>query len=318
MKSLLLVAAAALVAPVATAAVPDPAVARAVSALARAQQDFAEIEASWSWRAGMKRPAPNTAGLVALGLIRAAARTPSQKARVAAISWGEARLSDHAAWRPLYDPDIEALVALAGLTGDSRYRATAVAAFDRRWGGASGEEALAKLDLQRRRQPSIVGFDTALTIRAAVAVEDIGFAHTLAGATLATKPAWSRPPDRDPNGYSTTSKAAVLDALFVLDRRRYADAIGNLAADLVLGQHDEGSWSGRNTQATAYAVRALARLGGPSSELAVERGARWLTRTQLENGAWATFHDGLPEPFVGDVMHEVTAEVVLALEETAR
>jgi hypothetical protein len=310
---------------------PAASLGRAAAALTAGQRDFETAAASWSWRRGDARPAPNTGGVVALGLVHAFEEAAARgRARAipgaldAARAWGEARLEDVAEWRSLYDPDVEALSALARFTGDARFSAGAKAAFERRWSGAKGDEVVGRLRLLRARRPELVGYDAALTVRAALSVGEVAFATEIADALLAARDTWDRAPalqGTDVHGLSTTGRASVLGALAAVDAARadageparYAREIEALMVWLVAAQHAEGSWAQRNTQTTAYAVRALAALDSPMAREAAARGARWLGATQLSDGHWASFNDGLPEPFVGDVVHEVTAEVALAL-----
>lgn len=291
----------------------EGAVSRAAGALAASQRDFPEAagQATWPWQQDAARPAPNAAGLVALGLVRAWERTGSETARAAADAWARARLDDLAAWRPVYDPDIEALAALGRATGEAAYTEAAHKAFARRWGGATGAEALARIRIVRAKHPRLVGYDAALALRAASAAGEADFATDLARALLKDRAAWDLADD--PTGLGTTSRAAVLGALSTLDRKAFAAPIAELALRLVKAQGEDGSWASRNTQATAYAVAALGALPDGRAQTAAARGAKWLVATQLDDGAWATFNDGLPPPFVGEVVHEVTAEALLAL-----
>lgn len=302
----------------------DPAVRRAADALVLGQRDFDAAAASWSWHRGGDRPAPNTTGVIALGLVHAAATDGDGRTLSAARAWGDARLDDLFAWRDVFDPDVEALAALHALTGDARYRDGAREAFARRWSGAEGEEVVGRLLMVRHRRPELVGYDAALTIRAAVAVGELDFAAEIADALLAARDAWDRAPslpEVDVVGLSTTGRASVLGALAALDDARSARGLGprygrvvdGLMVWLVAAQSPAGEWAQRNTQATAYAVRALAAVDSPMAREAAARGARWLGTTQLSDGHWASFNDGLPEPFVGDVVNEITAEVALAL-----
>lgn len=283
--------------------------ARASACLVAAQRDAHGLEATWTWKRGSETVAPNSAGLVALALIRAWQVQGDAGARRAARRWGEARMADLAAWREVYDPDVEALAALARATKDARFRKAAREAFTRRWGEATPEEAFARIRQVRRGDGALLGYDVALTLRAARAVGAEDFARGLAVAALQAPALWA--PDQAGRGWRTTSRAALLGAIEGLPGEALAEARARLVRRLLDAQGRDGAWAEHNTQATAYAVAALRAY--PEAQTAVERGRAWLTKTQLADGSWAAFHDGLPEPFVGDVVHEVTAEVVLAL-----
>ncbi|MDF1563940.1 MAG: hypothetical protein P1V51_12905 [Deltaproteobacteria bacterium] len=282
---------------------------RATAQLASAQRDAGDLEATWTWKRDGKTLAPNSAGLVALSLVRAWERSGSDAAREAALRWGDARVADLAEWRRLFDPDVEALAELGRVSGNHVYTDAARQLFERRWSGATAEEVVGRLVHVRERQQALIGYDLALVIRAARAVGEKDFAGELARQILARPVVWEA--EAEGRGWATTSRAALLGALNGLPGKDLSRARGRLAADLVKAQEADGSWAHRNTQATAYAVEALT----PRKEArsAVKKGRAWLTRTQLTDGSWAAYHDGLPEPFVGDVVHEVTAEVVLAL-----
>ncbi len=283
---------------------------RAAAALAQAQRSFPDAAASWAWSAKSAQAAPNAAGLVALGLVRGYGRTGDASALAAARRWGEARLADLAAWRPLYDPDVEALAALGRATGDANYTEAARTAFDRRWGGATGDEALARLKMIRGANLGYVGYDAALAIRAARAVGHGAFAAALARAVVSAP--GLVPAITDPRGIGVTARAALVGAVTGLDDPAVVAAAGRWAEALVAAQGRDGSWSFHNTQATAYAVAALAT----RTPAAAAKGRAWLTKTQRPDGTWTTFDDGMPAAFSGPVVHEVSAEALLALADT--
>lgn len=280
----------------------------AAQALARAQRDFRGASASWEWIAGSGQAAPNEAGLVAVAL----ARSPDAcGSRDALRRFAEARAAQHRAGDFLFDPDVEALALAARNLGWSEYTPVAREAFDRRYGPASGEEIVGRLMMVRGGAP-IVGYDAALAIRAALAVGDRPKAIQIADAAVAVMPRWGeRQADRQ--GTLTSARGALLEALAMVDPARYQRSAQDLIHHLVLSAGADGSWSGRTTQPTAYAVRGLSRWPEPAGQSAAERGRRWLRLTQLDDGTWSTFNDWLPEPFAGDRIPGVTAEAMLAL-----
>jgi len=276
----------------------------AVRALARVQ-----VGASWEWIEGSGQVALNSAGVVAVGLAQSAEQCGG---REALRRYVVAQAARHRAGDFLFDPDVEALALAARLPGWGEYAAVARDAFERRHGPASGEEIVGRLFMVRGQSP-IVGYDAALAIRAALAVGDRKKAIEIADAAVAAVPRWGegRRPDRQ--GFLTSARGALLEALAMVDPARYRKPAQDLIHHLVLSAGSDGSWNLRNTQPTAYAVRGLSRWQEPAAQAAAERGRRWLRLTQLGDGTWATFNDWLPEPFTGDRIPGVTAEAMLAL-----
>ena len=263
------------------------------------------LAATWPFQPKGEVAAPNASGIVARALLSAG----GPEARPAAEAWGRARLADVAADHPIFDPDVETLALLAQAGGEKAFLAGAKQAFEVRHGMANGREIVERLFLVRRGAPSLVGFDAALSARAALAVGEREKATEIVQALAATTKRWDKADER---GFDLTSRAAVLEVALTLGSDKALS--GRLCASLVAEQQKDGAWGQRNTQATAYTVRALRGCGSPEAEAAVERGRRFLRLTQLESGGWGTFNDYLPEPFVGETVYEVTAEVMLALE----
>ena len=287
---------------------------RGARALEKAQGDFAVAKgksaATWEWEQGSGAAADNTSGIVALALVRTSKGCGPAKAFE---RYAKARAAEHDAARFLFDADVETLALAGPVLGDTRYRATALAAFERRYSGATGREAVERLRMVRSPNKALLGYDAALAIRAGLAVNQDKKAKEIADAVLAT-PGWAAGADTE--GFLTTSRGAMLEALALLDGAKgkaYASARRDLVQTLKKEQAGDGSFAGRNTQATAYAVRGLAKSGDESAQGAVAAGRRWLRLTQLTAGTWATFNDLVPEPFVGDHVPEVTAEAMLAL-----
>ena len=275
----------------------------AARALARAQ-----VSSSWEWVRGSGEVASNSAGIVAAALAQSA---ESCGGREALRRFVEARAARHRAGDFLFDPDVEALALAGRLPGWDQYAAVAREAFDRRHGPATGEEIFGRLLMVRGQSP-IAGYDAALAIRAALAVGDRRKAIEIADAAVAAVPRWGEgKPDKQ--GFLTSSRGALLEALAMVDPARYQKPALDLVHHLVLTAGADGSWSLHTTQPTAYAVRGLSRWREPAAQTAAERGRRWLRLTQLRDGTWSTYNDWLPEPFVGDRIPGVTAEAMLAL-----
>lgn len=282
--------------------------------LAAAQRELkspdgkASLQATWPFEEKGTTAAPNAAGIVARALAGVHGKVGIAQGKAAAEAWGRARLVEVAAGKLLFDPDVEALAEIARLTGDASYAQAAKAAFDLRHSGATGREIVERLFMVRKGNESLVGFDAAHTIRAALAVGQAEKAREVAQALADTEKRWNAV---EPRGFYLTSRGAVLEALelgrFDLPLR------ASLRPQVLASQGKDGAWGQRNTQATAYSVRALLASGDGKAAEAAAKGTHFLRATQLQSGAWATFNDFLPEPFVGETIYEVTAEVLLAL-----
>lgn len=290
------------------------AVRAAAGFIVAAQRDLAAPEkagtlsATWPFERGGTTAAPNAAGIVSRAVVAGYALTRDEASKAAALAWGNARTADLAAGRLLFDPDVEGLAVLAQVTGEARFAKAAKDAWAWRHSGAGGREIVERLFLLRKGAPSLVGYDAANAMRAALAVGDGSKAREIADALAETEKRWNV---SDPHGFHLTSRAAVLE---VLERLPAGLPLrGSLRSQVLGSQGRDGSWGLRTTQATAYSVRALRAVGSSEAQAAVERGVRFLRSTQLASGGWATFNDYLPEPFVGETVYEVTAEVILAL-----
>ena len=266
-----------------------------------------DLKATWPFQKGQAKAAPNAAGIVAASLVSLNAKAPNAKALESAKAWADARLSDAAQNLPMYDPDIEALAALAAVPGvdGAKYLAGARSAFELRHSGANGREIVERLFMVRKEDSALVGYDAAHTLLAALAVGEQTKAKELAEALAATEARWNV---AHAHGFHLTSRAAVLEALQVA--KIASPLAASLRKQVLAAQGADGSWGTRNTQATAYSMRALLASGDTQ---AAEKAQRFLKTTQLTSGAWGTFNDYLPEPFVGETVYEVTAEVLLAL-----
>lgn len=270
----------------------------------------AQHDEGWGWKRGDRTPAVNVSGLIAVAL----ASTPGVcGTRDAVARYAAGAVQRHDRGELLYDPDVEALALAAKLTRTPRYAQVAREAFMRRHEYATGEEIVERWFMVKRDR-RLIGFDAAAAIRAALAVGEQEKAQEIATAVMNARRRWAE--GRDPRGFLTTSRGALLEALSLFDRTR-AKKLSHFKQDLVhhllLTQASDGSWEHRNTQSTAYAARGLLASGDEHAAASAQLGARWLRLTQLHDGSWALFNDLMPEPFTGEVVHEVTAEVLLAL-----
>jgi hypothetical protein len=225
------------------------------------------------------------------------------------VRFDEGRVRAHQQGDFLFDPDVEALGRVAALRQDPKLAALARDALNARYSGASAEEIVQRW--LQVRPAALVGFDAATAIRAALAVGERGLAHGLAEAVLAASPRWGEGPGDA--AQLATSRGALLEALAMLDADHYHAGMRDLADHLLLTQSYDGTWATRNTQATAYAVLGLQAFGDEGALAAAAHGRKFLRATQLANGGWASFNDYTPEPFVGEVVHEVSAEALRAL-----
>lgn len=277
---------------------------RAVEFLVIGQRDFKTAPASWAWRADDDAPAANTGGLIAHAIAAAGAGCTTG---LTVSRFAQARGDELRRWEQLYDGDVEALAAASTAAHDPRRMEDARLAFERRYSGASGRELVERWFMVRT-QPELVGFDIAQAIRAALAIGDRDKARELADAAESQ---WKRWAANEHAVFFVAASGALLEALFLLDASRYAGApdVARLREDLLARQGKDGSWSRGQTQATAYAVRALSLLPDATSRAAAARGRAWLLRTQKSDGSWGH----------GDeIIFEVVAEAALALHVSAR
>jgi hypothetical protein len=278
------------------------------SYLAGAQHDFQDAKATWPWEEKGGQAAPNAAGIVAKSLTAVYVRTSDASVKAAAESWGRARVAEVDAGKLVFDPDVEALAELGKVTGEAAYAKAAKAAFEQRHSNATGREIVERLFMVRKGNEALVGFDAAHTIRAGLAVGQLEKAREVAQALADTEKRWNV---EDKHGFRLTSRGAVLEALVALKGNLPLEA--SLRSQILGSQGKDGTWGQRNTQATAYATRALLVSGDAKSLEAAKQGLQFLRSTQLKAGGWGTFNDFLPEPFVGESVFEVTAEVLLAV-----
>ncbi len=269
----------------------------------------------WSWVVGQAEVAPNLTGLISLSLLEASAATGDERFLRAAWRYAEGRLASAATARAgatPFKPDVELLARLSQATGDPVYRQAA----HELWAAVravspDGAAEVERMARARDAVPALLGFDAALTLRAALALDERAYAFQVADEAIRRSARWYLPA-RDPR-FSLVSAAALVPALERLDAARYARVIARFRADLRLAQRESGAWLANETQPSAYA--ALALLASPVAEEreAGERGLAWLRAGMLRAGSYAAFNDFMPEPFVGEVISAVHAEVVSAL-----
>lgn len=267
----------------------------------------------WAWDATARHRSDNYGGIVAESLLAAYEQTGNKNYLDAATAYANQLVQRAQAEPELlpYKPDIELLVRLTEVAGDERYAKAATSWFGRVTAiSPTGRDEVQRIAISRNGTPDILGYDVAQAIRAALAVEQFDYAKQMADAVLASRSQWLKNPG---TVFGTISRAALLDALNLTDPKRYGATIAELTAALAREQDPSGTWCMNATQPTAYAVRALSNLGDQTAQQSASRGAEWLRGSMLKRGAWAHYNDGVPEPFVGDVISEVQAEALSAV-----
>jgi hypothetical protein len=268
----------------------------------------------WSWQIGKGPVSGNVAGLAALSLLSAHSTSGKKSYLAAARRYADGLVAGKGGWSTdnlPYKADIEFLVSMSKATGESRYRDTALAAFDLiRRRSPDGAHEVSRIASGRVKTPTLLGFDAALGIMAATAVSNRRYAYQMADAVLSRLAEWYRPKENP--RFSLVSGAALAEALDDLDSGHYRDNIERFREDLLKAQQPNGAWLSNETQPVAYAVMALAG-GNPTQRTAYQKGIDWLKSTMLKKGSYAVYNDFMPEPFVGQVISEVHAEALSAL-----
>ena len=272
-----------------------------------------EAVIGWAWdQAGPPEPAPNVGGVVANALLDAYERRGNGATWISLTQYAHHLAEAHAdPGRLPYKADIEFLARWGARAGDPAATELARELFVRlERTSPTGAQEYRRIAGGRADVPEIIGYDVALAIRAALAVDEVGYARDLAAAAVSAGAARLRDPS---DSFDVVAAGALASALGRLESPELVAARERLTGTLVAAQNHNGAWALNNTQATAYAVLALGRSADGPARDAATRGRRWLLQRQLEAGTWAAFHDGLPEPFVGPVLPLVEAETLSAL-----
>ncbi|MBW1810186.1 MAG: hypothetical protein JRJ87_18460 [Deltaproteobacteria bacterium] len=286
---------------------------RAADFLVKAQKPSENGVVGWSWVVGDGPVSGNVAGLAGLALIDAHQTSGKAEYLAAAKKYADGLVKNKTKWSNKnlpYKADIEFLMRMSTSIKNAGYQEAAKSAFGViQAKSPKGENEVNRI-LEGRKKPHLLGFDVALAIRAAAAVSERRYAYQLADEVIRLTPKWYQP-KQDPR-FSLVSSAALVQALRTLDAGHYRKTIDRLQADLVTHQQENGSWLANETQPSAYAILALAD-GNPKEQAAYQRGIEWLKSTMLSKGAFASYNDHMPEPFVGKVISEVHAEALSAL-----
>ena len=288
---------------------------RAADFLVKVQKPGEDGELGWSWVVGEGNPSANVAGLAALSLLDAHQVTGNGEYLKAATRYALGlmnRLVEFSGDNLPYKADIEFLSRLADVTKNDGYREAARKMFEviRKKSPKGGDE-VARIARGRKRAMRLLGFDVALAIRAAHAVGEKRYAYQLADEVLQRVSSWYRL-SNDPR-FALVSSAALAGALRAVDAGHYRSQIQRFRADLLRYQQKNGSFLVNETQPSAYAVMALIDSTHSRQRRAAQRAVNWLKSTMLKKGAFASYNDYMPEPFVGQVISEVHAEALSAL-----
>jgi len=292
---------------------------RAAGFLVDVQKPGPDGSPGWSWVVDDGPVSNNVASLAALALLEAYQTSGQPLYLAAARKYGNSLMEKQAQWSAdnlPYKPDVQFLARLSRTTNKSVYMNAAERAFAHVMSRSpTGSAEVDRILAGRKKTPSLLGFDVALGIQAALSVGERGYALQMADGVLKLEKRWYTPGSNA--RWSLLSAAALVEALEKLDAGHFTPVIERYRRTLTAAQQPNGSWLANETQPSAYALLALAE-GSPAQRGAYQRGIDWLKTTMLKAGAYATFNDFMPEPFVGRVISEVHAEALTVLARACR
>lgn len=297
----------------ARAEVPADALADLASRASQTLLESQRQDGRWGWDIDASRSSMNIGGVVAEALLQGYEHTGESTFLKGALRYGRGLVEryDDAPDTLPYKPDVAFLVRLSAVSGQDIFADVA-----RRWfalvmrRSPSGSLEYRRIAQGRHAAPDLVGYDVALAIRAALAVGETVYARALADAAVVFRDRWLRKPD---STFGLISRSALVRAMREIDALAYAGTIAPWVQEILAEQHPNGSWRHNETQSTAYALLALSGSDRPEVRAAATRAVRWLAGSLLTRARWATFNDGLPEPFVGEVLTVVQAEALSAV-----
>ena len=292
---------------------------RAAGFLVEVQKPGPDGKLGWSWVVGDGPVSNNVASLAALALLEAYQTSGQPLYLAAARKYADSLMERQAKWNAdnlPYKPDVQLLARLSRVTNKAAYMDAA----ERSFGlivsrSPTGSAEVERIFAGRKKAPSLLGFDVALGIQAALAVGERGYALQMADRVLELEKRWYTP--GSDARWSLLSAAALVEALEKLDAGHFTPVIERYRRTLTAAQQPNGSWLANETQPSAYALLALAE-GSPAQRSSYQRGIDWLKITMLKAGSYATFNDFMPEPFVGRVISEVHAEALTVLARACR
>ena len=267
----------------------------------------------WSWYQNENKARANLGGVISVALLESYKLDPQPSVWVT--------LNQYATHlRKIYldkkitpfKADIEFLAKFAKMFNDKNAISLSKSLFERiRTISPNGRDEFKRIATARANLPQLIGYEVSLGIRAAHALNEMTYANALADATLHNNAVAI---DNGNDSYQVLSAGAFLYALSILQKKSYTKTMQHLARHLEALQGNNGSWALNDTQATAYALMGLhgAKRYIESQEI-INKARKWLLTSQLKDGSWGTYHDGLPEPFVGESITLVQAETLRAL-----
>jgi hypothetical protein len=275
---------------------------------------------------------PNTIGVTALALLTAYQRTSNVSYLNAAVSAGNAIVSQFNSTPTPGLPhtqDIEFLSELSQITGNTTYSTTATAWFQvvkNTYGNAAAnvDQWLADRDhVISHGARSLAAWDLASLIRAAKAAGDVTYALGLATRVVQREADWkdTNPLHRfdqcaDPDGCGPADNKRAFDYTLIgegsllwafHDLPGFEPQINEYRALLLSQQDPKGSWGGGNLQRTAYIALGLAAVGGAQAQAAIRSAMAFYLSQQLSQGGWPS----LVTPTFTDVeVTEIDSEIV--------
>jgi hypothetical protein len=278
---------------------------------------------SWEWQFGTKRSGTNITGIVASGMIAAYRVTGLKAHEKGALKAAKSLIKAYdGGWRNKrpHTQDIEFLVA-AGYVIDA---AKWFHVLEQRF-GSTGYVDYVLGARQRGKSASLLGWDIASAMRAAMAVGKINVAREMLQRLIQQRRAWDG--NKDSAQATTLSAASLLWALGQYRSWRQLDSnearfAASMLRRVIAKQSANGAYRCEGdtsfcTQATAYAAIGLNYW--KSGKRASKRARRWLQsvgkrdRQFFEGGRiWASYYSASGKP--GKRYHsEIQAEVMMAL-----
>ena len=267
----------------------------------------------WNWTNGHKSPHANIGGPIALALLQSHHQDPQPSVWIT-LSQYTLHLKKIYIDKNIipFRADIEYLALFGQHFNDKSAAKLGRDFFARvRARTPNGQDEFKRIVDARTKTPELVGYEVSIGVRAARALGEIDYAEQLVDATLASE---TIKIDDNNNSYQVLSAGAFLYAITLLQNKKYNSVIAKLSKKLERLQRHNGAWAFNDTQATAYALLGLT---GAKEYLknntSRQKAWAWLMQSQLKNGDWAIYHDGLPEPFVGQRNTLVQAETLQAI-----
>jgi hypothetical protein len=264
---------------------------------------------AWEWEIGSGLAYRNTQGASARGLVAAYKVTRNRAYLTGAVCAADQVISRYEADpadRRLFG-DILLLTDLAEVTFHHGYASRARSYFASIKAQFPTGAALADHDLARR---SLAGWDGAMQIEAALAVDEADYARELALQLIARRAEWESIPS---GGYDYTllSQGALLEALSELPGRTIRHFRAELRGRIVEAQATDGSWADGDSQTTAFVLRGLLASSDSREVKRAAAGAlKYLLSTETAEGGWSSGASG--------EYGEINGEVLSALVEARR